>query len=29
VALIVEVRRLAQKAGGMKNLKELVDLLAE
>ncbi len=29
VELIIEVRRLAQKAGGMKHLKELVDLLAE
>jgi hypothetical protein len=29
VELILEVRRLAQKTGGMGHLKELVDLLAE
>jgi hypothetical protein len=29
VQLIVQVRGLAQKAGGMKHLKQLVDLLAE
>jgi arginine repressor len=29
VALVVEVRHLAVKAGGMKRLKELVDILAE
>ena len=29
VQLIVQVRSLAQKAGGMKHLKQLVDLLAE
>ena len=29
VELILEVRRLAEKAGGMRHLKELVDLLAE
>src|SRR5437879_274848 len=29
VELIIEVRRLSQKAGGIKHLKELVDLLAE
>jgi hypothetical protein len=28
VALIVEVRKLAEKAGGMKALKQLVDVLA-
>jgi hypothetical protein len=29
VQLIVEVRRLAEKAGGIRRVKELVDLLAE
>jgi hypothetical protein len=29
VKLIVEVRRLAEKAGGIRRLKELMDLLAE
>jgi hypothetical protein len=29
VELIIEVRRVAQKAGGMRHLKELVDVLAE
>jgi arginine repressor len=29
VALIVEVRRLAEKAGGIRQLKQLVDVLAE
>jgi hypothetical protein len=29
VELIIEVRKLSQKAGGIKHLKELVDLLAE
>jgi hypothetical protein len=29
VALILEVRRVAEKAGGVRHLKQLVDLLAE